>query len=391
MRHASRAQLTHVLAGTRDSTLRVFDSLGSPDAPRHAVPLLDELNPPLWELGHLAWFQEYWCVRGAEGPDGAPRPSMLANADAWFDSSRVPHDSRWTLPLPPARQLRQYLLDVLDASLECLLQADDDDAGLYPHRLALFHEQMHLEAFAQAWQMLGWPAALPGWRAPAAVRATGDVAFDACTQMLGSRPDDGFVFDNEKWAHPVSVEPYRIGRALVTNAEFAAFVDDGGYAEPRWWAPAAFEALRRQHRTRPRYWDDVGRMHWFGEWRERDPAAPVIHVDAFEAEAWCRWAGRRLPSEAQWEFGADGFDWGGAVWEWTSDRFEPFPGFSPDRYRDYSQPWFGTRRTLRGSSVATPPGFATARYRNFHLPHRNDIFAGFRSCAIEPVAGSANR
>jgi len=365
--------------------LRVFDSL---DDARLAVPQFDEVNPPLWELGHVGWFQEYWCVRGATDPDHAPHPSMLTGADAWFDSSRVAHASRWSLPLPTAPQLRQYLVDVRDASLEQLLQADDDDAGLYPHRLALFHEQMHLEAFAQTWQTLGWPAALPEWRVPSPVRETGELAIDGGLLMLGSRPDDGFVFDNEKWAHAVTLAPFRIGRAPVTNAEFAAFVDEGGYSESRWWDAEAFASLQRQGRNRPLYWTGDGRMRWFDQTLPLDPAAPVIQVDAFEAEAWCKWAGCRLPTEVEWEAaalaqGPESFEWGRAVWEWTASPFEPFAGFSPDRYRDYSAPWFGTRRTMRGASVATPPGLVSAKYRNFHLPYRNDVFAGFRRCATE--------
>jgi gamma-glutamyl hercynylcysteine S-oxide synthase len=384
VRHGPKAALIEALRRTRDSTLRVFDSL---EPPRYRVPLVGELNPPLWELGHVAWFQEYWCMRGAEGPDGAPRPSIVAGADAWFDSSRVPHDDRWSLPLPPTAHLRQYLLDVHDGSLDALARAPDDDAGLYPHRLALFHEQMHLEAFAQAWQWLGWPAALPQWAPPLAAaqgRAAGDAWLPGGTLLLGSRPGDGFVFDNEKWAHPVAVAPFAIATTPVSNADFAEFVDDGGYAEPRWWSPQAFAALGRSQRAAPRYWTQDRGMRWFGGQRPLDPAAPVVHVDADEAEAWCRWAGRRLPTEAEWEFAAtrcEAFQWGDGVWEWTASAFEPYPGFSPDRYRDYSLPWFGTRRTLRGASTVTPRELVSPRYRNFHLPARSDIFAGFRTCA----------
>jgi gamma-glutamyl hercynylcysteine S-oxide synthase len=395
LRRAFRSELIDAQRMTRDSTLRLLDSL---EPSQLEVPYRTEINPPLWESGHVGWFHEYWCLRQRD--TGTVGESMLADADTWFDSSRIAHRARWALPHRSTAALRQYLVDVRDRALERLTVAQDDDVGLYPHRLALFHEQMHLEAFAQTWQTLGRPApwasltppAAPGAAAEAAdaaapERELQDVELPADELILGSLPNDGFVFDNEKWAHPVAVPAFRISLQPVTNRQFLDFVEDGGYRDARWWDAPAREALHRDGRTAPRYWQlsDAGRaVRWFDAMMPLALDAPVVHVDAHEAAAWCRWAGRRLPTEAQWELAAtrcDRFRWGSQVWEWTATTFGPYPGFSPDRYLDYSMPWFGTHRVLRGGSFATPAGLLSPRFRNFYLPERGDVFAGFRSCA----------
>jgi iron(II)-dependent oxidoreductase len=299
----------------------------------------------------------------------------------------VEHRSRWSLDLPTPSATRAYLSDVLGATLERLARLPETDEALYFARLSLFHEVMHEEAFAYTWHALGRPA--PSLRPPGPQPGSGgpDLQLPGGRFAIGSRPGEGFVFDNEKWAHEVPMAPYAIAPALVTNREFAGFVDDGGYRDPRWWAPAAFEALRAEGREMPSPWergDGRLRQRWFDRVVDLDPDAPVLQVSAFEAEAWCRWAGRRLPTEAEWERAAveaDGFRWGGCAWEWTSSPFEPFAGFSPDPYGDYSAPWFGTHRVVRGGSFATPPGLPHPRFRNFYVPERSDIFVGFRSCA----------
>jgi EgtB-related family protein len=176
-----------------------------------------------------------------------------------------------------------------------------------------------------------------------------------------------FFFDNEKWAHDVAVAPFRISTRPVSNGEYLDYVEETGCKAPRYWRKADGEWQERR----------------FARWQPLDRAAPVRHVDWNEAQAYCRWRGRRLPSEAEWQMAASRLRWG-EVWEWTSSAFAPFPGFSPDPYADYSQPWFHTHRALRGASFATPGRLIRPAFRNFYMAERGDVFTGFRTCRMDP-------
>jgi ergothioneine biosynthesis protein EgtB len=320
---------------------------------------------------------------------------MLGGADALYDSRTVAHDTRWSLPLPGVEATRAYLVDTLDATLEQLARAPDEEGALYFFKLSLFHECMHEEAFAYTWQTLGYPAAAEHWRVAPVAREPHRVDVGAGTVMVGSARTSAFVFDNEMWEHEVALDDYQIDCDPVTNAQFAAFVDSGGYADPQWWTPGAFAALRAEQRAMPRYWRrSQGQLQarTFDAWSDVDPDAPVVNVSAHEAEAWCRWAGRQLPSEAQWVRAArvaSGFAWGDRVWEWTASPFEALAGFEPGPYREYSAPFFGTHRVVRGGSFATPRAMVDDRFRNYYEPHRDDIFVGFRSCAAPAQAAFA--
>jgi ergothioneine biosynthesis protein EgtB len=382
------AQLAAALLGARDYTLSLFDQLeaagyGEPQR----VPRMDTLNPPLWELGHTAWFAEWYILREADSshPAAARRPSLLARGDDWFDSNTVPHRARWTLGLPPAGALKTYCHEVLDRTLDKLSREAAGDAALYPYRLALAHEDMHGEALRYTLQTLGVTLAAPLAESEG---QGGTIAYPGGTIMLGGQQTGGFVFDNEKCAHPVRVAPFTIDSTLVTNAQYAEFVADGGYQYPRFWSAAGREWLLRTGRCAPRYWERDGK-----EWLVRRgdalallaPFEAVRHVSLYEAQAYCAWAGRRLPSEAEWEFAATssqpGFRWG-ALWEWTASPFVPYPGFAADAYREYSAPWFDTHQVLRGASFATPSRLRSPHFRNFYLPGRDDIFVGLRTCAL---------
>ena len=353
------------------------------------LPCRPGVNPPSWELAHIAWFAEFWTLRGPHrlGDDGfvhAAQPAAIAGPDAELDSARLPHDARWAL----APRHRGALAALLDAQLDAVLAAldglGDDDAALYFHRLALFHEDMHAEAFAWTRATLGWPApagiALPrgATRAPLQ-HAGGDVTV--------GRPADrpGFAFDNERGAHGVRLAPFEIDATPVSAGRYAAFVDAGGYDDPACWPGAAGAWRAAAGRSQPERWRRAPgggwEVRWFDRWQPLDPEQPVIHVNAWEAEAWCRWAGRRLPRAAEWEAAAAQLDWGRGVWEWTADAFQPHPGFVPGPYRDYSQPWFGSHRELRGGAFATSERLLDPCYRNFFTPERCDVFAGFRSAA----------
>ncbi|MGZ5042180.1 MAG: selenoneine synthase SenA [Usitatibacter sp.] len=357
-------------AGLREARARTLAIYGHLDLAALEVPCMPIVNPPLWELAHIAWFQEYWCNRYAQTGGAGPLPgSILPRADALFDSTNVPHDSRWTLDYPPIEAIAAYMNDTLE---EAERRLPASGAGRYFFELALLHEDMHGEALLMTLQTLALPA--PAAVAPLAPGPAGparDVRFEGGEFMQGSARK-GFTFDNERTAHRVAVAPFSIASAPVTQGEYARFVEASGSAPPR-------------------YWKEEG-----GGWSARsfdrrvpiEPGAPMMHVSLDEARAYCRWAGRRLPTESEWEFAAI-HDEGaleqmtGAVWQWTSTPFAPYPGFRADAYREYSQPWFHTHFVLRGGSFATTPRIASPRYRNFYLPSRGDMFAGFRTCAVE--------
>jgi ergothioneine biosynthesis protein EgtB len=384
--------LAAALRSSRDDTLATF-ALLERSLEQLSVPQREALNPPLWELGHIGWFQEFWVARnplrfvGATAdPDVRRLPGLRPDADALYDSSKVAHDARWSLPLPDAAATRGDLTGQLEGTLAWLHQADASDAALYFFRLALFHEDMHHEAALYMAQSLGVAIADKRWQAPALTNTCRPLAFEAGSWMLGSS-GPAFAFDNELPGHAVPLPETCIDSQVSRWADFLAFVEAGGYGEPRWWSEAGAAWLATGRQPAPRYLRREGStwQQWrHGSWQALDLNQPACHLTLHEAEAWCRWAGRRLPSEAEWERAAierpDDFEWG-LVWEWTDSPFLPYPGFKPHPYRDYSAPWFGSRPVLRGGSFMTHPRMRHPRYRNFFMAHRNDVPAGFRSCS----------
>lgn len=379
--------------------LQLWQTCGLPGA---ILPEQREFNPPAWEAGHVAWFQEFWLARNPQRALGAladpatarTRP-RLADADALYHSGEVAHARRWQLALPAPAQLQDYLARTLDDSLSLLAPAGDEDSGLYFHRLALFHEDMHNEAAVymanHAAQRCGLdlgafaPAALRPAAPPHASAPARRLQVDAGRVQCGS-DGPGFAFDNELPAYPVEVAAFEIDARLTSVADFLAFIEADGYRQQGCWSAAGWQALCEQPRALPRFhrWH-AGALErcCFGRWRALAPDEPMLHLSAHEAEAWCSWAGRRLPGEAEWMLAQATqaqFDWGGA-WEWTRDDFLPYTGFVAHPYRDYSRPWFGDHRLLKGASPATHARLRDPRYRNFYLPGRNDIFSGFRSCS----------
>jgi iron(II)-dependent oxidoreductase len=343
-------ELREELLSAREHLRRVADDLSGE---RELGPKLAIVNPPRWELGHVGWFQEWWCLRGAS----ENRASILPNADRLYNSATVAHATRWNLPLPSFSETLAYRDGVTERVIERLRKGEGE---AYFVRLAVRHEDMHAEAFHYTRQTLGYPAPDVETRAVAKPKA-GDVEFAGGVFRLGSSPEEGFVFDNEKWSHPVVLQRFRMARGCVTNAEYQEFVRAGG--------------------NPPRYWRD-GERRRFERWIPRLPDEPVMHVSWHDAQAYCRFAGRRLPTEAEWEYAAlNGLEGTRNVWEWTSSPFLPYPGFVRDPYAEYSEPWFGTHKVLRGGSFATPARIARPRFRNFYMPERADIFAGFRTCA----------
>jgi iron(II)-dependent oxidoreductase len=384
-RTLGKAALERALIDAREHTLSILADL-APD--EWQVRYDPGINPPRWEFGHVAWFTEWWVLREAHWNRSnelvTRHPPLLPGVDQWFDSGRIAHADRWTLDYPRLPALRDYARAVLDGVRARL--AHVDDADLYPFRLALFHEDMHGEALIYMHQTLDHPAPF-ALGLPSLPAADDDVEIPAGASTCGSRPDEGFVFDNEKWAHDVAFSAAHIARRCVGNAAYVEFVEAGGYRDPGWWSDEGRSWLANTRLAQPMRWRKTRGAwthRWFGRWEPLPLDRPVCHVSAYEAEAYCRWAGRRLPTEAEWERAAslELIDWGRSVWEWTADAFAPYPGFAADVYRDYSQPWFRTHRSVRGGSLATRPRMHHPRYRNFYLPGRNDIFVGFRTCAL---------
>jgi len=428
---ATADDLAAQLRDTRAHTRRLTDDLSTDQL---MGPMLPIVNPVLWEIGHVSWFHEYWTLRHAHGD--AP---LLERGDLLWNSSTVAHATRWDLDLPDRNGVFGYMTDILERQVDRLGDGVEAPAR-YFYELSIRHEDMHVEALAYTRQTLGYPRPEGLGDPPARGGGAwpGDVEVPGGRWRLGSTPADGFVFDNEKWAHEVEVAPFRIAKAPVTNAEFAAFVDAGGYQRREFWSAAGWDWRERAGAERPVYWlaKDGGSWTWrrYREVEPLAPHAPVMFVNWFEAEAWCRWAKRRLPTETEWEVAAIGeatidgcrlaerkrrWPWGdatpmrehanlglacdgpldvaacaagdsafgcrqmiGNVWEWTASDFVPFPGFAADPYEDYSQPWFNTRKVLRGGAFATSARIARPGYRNFFTPERNDVIAGFRACAL---------
>jgi iron(II)-dependent oxidoreductase len=419
-------------AWVRDARRRTLSMVAGLDEGELMGPRLEVVNPLLWEIGHVAWFQERWVLRHAGGQEAG-----RVDADGLWDSSAVPHHVRWDLPLPSPEATLAYMREVEGRVLRLLEERPTADVKYFAE-YAVYHEDMHDEAFAYTRQTLAYPApptagaedvSSPARADGFAGPWPGDASVPGGVLALGADEREPFVFDNEKWAHSVTVAPFHIARAPVTAGEFAEFVDDGGYSQRGPWSEAG-SAWRSSHEAaHPVYWRR-GPEGWerreFDRWVPLEPHRPVLHVSWYEAEAWCAWAGRRLPTEAEWEMAA-AFDpaggkrrlpWGdapatagranlegraggcldvaalpegdsacgcrqmiGNVWEWTATDFHPYPGFVADAYRDYSQPWFHTHKVLRGGCWVTRARLLRNTWRNFYPPDRADVWAGFRTCA----------
>ena len=390
------------------------------------------LEPPIWEMGHVGWFQEQWLLRGLDGAE-----TLLPGSDAIYDSFNVSYTRRWDHQYPSRAATLAYTSEVLRRSVGRLESREPSGEEAYVYTLAALHEDMHAENLTLILQTLGYARPALGGVDSAAPPVNPDyrphdVGVPGGTFALGAERDEPFVFDNEKWAHPVEVRPFRIASTPVTNAEFQAFVDDDGYRRRECWGRRGWDWLRRAGAAHPLFWvrDASGRWYErrFGVLAPIEPWHPVVHVNWYEAEAFCRWAGRRLPTEAEWETAATldpatghkrRFPWGdgaltaerasldhraggtidvralpasdspvgcrqmiGNVWEWVADTFEPYPGFVCDPYKEYSEPYFGRKKVLRGGCWTTRSRLIRSTWRNFYMRQRRNVFAGFRTVAL---------
>jgi iron(II)-dependent oxidoreductase len=380
------------LAEAREMTLRLIDPLSEEQLNRVYSPIL---SPLIWDLGHIANFEELWLVRQIGG-----REPLQAELGDFYDAIEQPRKVRGELPILRAEEVRPYMEQVRERTLEVLdeIEFDPDQPLLadgFAYEMLLAHEHQHNETMLQLLQLVEDYE-------PVEVRPTGESASDgpemvevaAGSYEIGA-PDSGFAYDNERPRHSVEIEAFEIDRTPVTNAEWIAYMDDTGAEAPMYWEPDGENGWVRTAMGRT---DPV------------DPELPVIHVSWHEADAFAKWAGKRLPSEFEWEAAAAGADreranldllsFGcapagayadspsdcgalqmlGDVWEWTSSTFSGHPGFCVFPYREYSEVFFGPDyQVLRGGSWATDEVACRTTFRNWDYPIRRQIFSGFRT------------
>ena len=390
MRQAGPDLLSLALMDARSRTLAwlcAFEGLHWPEP-------IAEFDPPLWCVGQAGWFQEYWVARHvqrgrgeAADPSARRLASLHPQADAWFDPRASQRLQRWAMALPDPTELRQYLDQTLDTTLDLLARlVRPDDAALHVFRLALHHEDLLGEALAVMAQALDlaperWaPLVAAGlWHEPASRQRRDPLGLGGQTVAIGSAPG-GWVPLAERWQHPVVVEPFEIDAQPVSWSAFAEFAADGGYDERLHWSDAGWDWLEASQRRAPRSVEQMGRgvlARRQGRLVRVAGAQAALHVSAHEAMAWCRWAGRRLPTEAEWELaarqaGPRGFAWGETL-EWVSGSARAYPGQPAPAANE---------RVLRGASQQASARLRLAPARRLAPAHRDEWFTGFRSCAL---------
>ncbi|MGK0434533.1 MAG: iron(II)-dependent oxidoreductase [Planctomycetota bacterium] len=344
------------------------------------------IQPTAWDLGHLSWTAEFWLLRGPHrlnrvGLQEASKPPQFVGPDENYDSAQVCHTDRWKMKLYPRNELCDLLAGQLAACQAHIAKhAGDPDTSYFAH-LVLFHELMHLEAVCWTRGDLGY-ACPTGVTMPNVPKAA-QIIVPGGEQTIGKSNDDEFVFDNEGEV-AITLEEFSIDSQPVRNDEFLAFVEDGGYQRAEFWPENSLgrASMPTRWRRAPSGSSNAGSIEHrhYNQWLPLPLEQPAVHISAIEAEAYCRWAGRNLPTAAQWETATKhGMHWGKSVWEWTDTVFYPYACFRPGPYVTYSAPWFHLQREVRGGAYTTHELMHDARYRNFFLADRTDVFTGFRT------------
>lgn len=424
-----RERALAALLDARERTALLTDSVDDRELTAQHSPLM---SPLVWDLAHIGNQEELWLLRAVGGRE-AIRPEIDGLYDA-FEHSRA---SRPSLPLLPPAEARAYAADVRGRALDILGSAPLDGGGRPLERagfafgMVAQHEQQHGETMLITHQLRSGPAVLG---APEPPEPVGPVTLPTEVLVAGGpftmgTSTEPWALDNERPAHRREVAAFHIDTAPVTCGAYQRFIEDGGYAEERWWAPEGWAMVREHGLTAPLFWHrDAGQWlrRRFGVTEPVRADEPVLHVSWYEADAYARWAGRRLPTEPEWEKAARHdpasgrslrYPWGdedptperanlgqrhlrpaaagayaagrspagagqliGDVWEWTSSDFLPYPGFAAFPYREYSEVFFGPgHKVLRGGSFAVDQVACRGTFRNWDLPVRRQIFSGFRT------------
>ena len=425
-----RERIAAELISARDRTTLLTTCVDDADLVRQHSPLM---SPLVWDLAHIANQEEMWLLREVGGRD-----PMHPEIDPLYDAFEHPRSKRPALPLLPPRDARSYGHEVRGRVLDLLDRVGFDDrarltAEGFAFGMIAQHEQQHDETMLITHQLR---AGAPALSAPPPPPSPADAAVLPAEVLVPGGPfsmgtsTEPWALDNERPAHTVDVPAFYLDTTPVTSGAYAEFIAGGGYTDPRFWTPAGWDHRQRAGLTAPLFWQPDGAGGWarkvFGVTVPIDPAEPVVHVSWYEADAYARWAGRRLPSEAEWEKAARHdpvtglsrrFPWGdgdptpavanlgqqflrpapagsypdgaapcgarqliGDVWEWTSSDFLPYPGFVAWPYREYSEVFFGPEyKVLRGGSFGVSPVACRGTFRNWDYPVRRQIFAGFRT------------
>lgn len=422
-----RERAVAALLTARERTTLLTDSVDDNELVAQHSPLM---SPLVWDLAHIGNQEELWLLRDVGG-----REAMRPDIDGLYDAFEHPRATRPSLPLLAPAEARSYAAEVRGRALDVLGAAPLGGRQLLRSAFAFGmiaqHEQQHDETMLITHQLRSGPAALSAPEPPRASDATtlpAEVLVPGGPFTMGTSTEP-WALDNERPAHRREVPAFFLDTAPVTCGAYRAFIEDGGYTEQRWWAPEGWAMVREHELTAPQFWHREA-----GQWLRRrfgvtEPVPadePVLHVSWYEADAYARWAGRRLPTEAEWEKAARHdpaagrsrrFPWGdeeptperanlgqrhlrpapagaypagrspsgagqliGDVWEWTSSDFLPYPGFAPFPYREYSEVFFGPgHKVLRGGSFAVDAVACRGTFRNWDLPVRRQIFSGFRT------------
>jgi iron(II)-dependent oxidoreductase len=427
-----RAAIAGLLTEARERTMLLLDGLTDEDLLRQHDPLM---SPILWDVGHIAHFEELWLTQNLDGPiEFSEMPGI-------YNPFEHPRAERAKLPLPSLEPMRERLAEIRERVLTRLARVDLDDpnpllSNGYVYHMVLQHEYQHNETILQTLQLkLGEPYH-PPVRRPVPEIVVDQSGLTEMVEIPGGdytigTDDRSVAYDNERPRHSIAISSFRIDRTPVTNGDYMEFMNAGGYQDSRLWTEAGRKWLSDSGASAPAYWTRAGNG-WTVRTMDRnsqvDPRRPVCHVSYHEADAFARWAGKRLPTEGEWEIAASRdlrggtlrYPWGdedtmpidanvdqlsfdtvavgayqrnvspsgcygmiGDVWEWTSSNFTGYRGFESFPYREYSEAFFGSDyKVLRGGSWATRPGAIRNTFRNWDYPIRRQIFSGFR-CACD--------